>query len=123
MLTVDPPIPSDKESPSPPREPTFVVYKGKGGLIPGVNPRSNRSMNDAADEADICESAETGLSRHLCQAHGENPRKEFDSELATAMDALGGNSMFTREHVRNATIIWPDVDLIDAQDNEKPAFD
>jgi hypothetical protein len=123
MLPVDPPIPSNEESPSPPREPTFVVYKGKGGLIPGVNPRSNRSMNDAADEADICESAETGLSRDLCQAHGENPKKDFDSELATAMDALGGNSMFTPEQVRSAKIIWPDVDLIHTQDNEKPTLD
>lgn len=28
------------------------VYRGKGGLVKGVNPRSNRSMLDAADNTD-----------------------------------------------------------------------
>ena len=26
------------------------VFKGRGGLVAGVNPASNRSMNDAADD-------------------------------------------------------------------------
>ena len=26
------------------------VFRGKGGLVPGVNPRSNRSMLEAADD-------------------------------------------------------------------------
>ncbi len=27
------------------------VYRGKGGLVKGIDPRSNRSMLDAADDA------------------------------------------------------------------------
>ena len=30
---------------------TLPVYRGKGGLVKGVDPRSNRSMLDAADDA------------------------------------------------------------------------
>lgn len=31
--------------------PRVAVYAGRGGLVPGVDPRSNRSLNDAADDA------------------------------------------------------------------------
>jgi hypothetical protein len=34
----------------PPRMPTLAVYRGKGGVIPGVDPLSNRSLLDAADD-------------------------------------------------------------------------
>jgi hypothetical protein len=27
------------------------VYDGRGGLVPGVDPKSNRSLNDLADDA------------------------------------------------------------------------
>ena len=30
---------------------SLPVYRGKGGLAPGIDPRSNRSMLDAADDA------------------------------------------------------------------------
>lgn len=29
------------------------IYHGKGGLMPGIDPTSNRSMSDAVDEEDI----------------------------------------------------------------------
>jgi hypothetical protein len=29
--------------------PTLAIYKGKGGVIPGVDSLSNRSLQDAAD--------------------------------------------------------------------------
>ena len=40
----------------PPRAPrskrhVLPVYRGKGGLLKGIDPRSNRSMLDAADDA------------------------------------------------------------------------
>jgi hypothetical protein len=31
------------------RAPVIKVYRGKGGLLPGIDPTSNRSMLDAAD--------------------------------------------------------------------------
>ena len=31
------------------RIPVIKVYRGKGGLLPGIDPTSNRSMLDAAD--------------------------------------------------------------------------
>lgn len=31
--------------------PTLPVFQGKGGLVSGVNPLSNRSMFDAVDDA------------------------------------------------------------------------
>ena len=31
-------------------EPKIAVYEGRGGLGPGVDPLSNRSMEDAADD-------------------------------------------------------------------------
>ena len=34
------------------RLPSIPVYRGKGGVLPGINPLSNKSMFDAAD-ADI----------------------------------------------------------------------
>ena len=40
--------------PRPPRESrkqALPVYRGKGGLVKGIDPRSNRSMLDAADDA------------------------------------------------------------------------
>jgi hypothetical protein len=30
--------------------PRLPVYRGKGGLVPGVNPLSNRALLDAADD-------------------------------------------------------------------------
>jgi hypothetical protein len=30
---------------------TLPIYRGKGGLVKGIDPRSNRSMLDAADDA------------------------------------------------------------------------
>ena len=35
--------------------PPLPVFKGKGGLRPGVDPLRNASMLDAADEADLVE--------------------------------------------------------------------
>jgi hypothetical protein len=34
---------------TPRRPPVIKVYRGKGGLLPGIDPTSNRSMLDAAD--------------------------------------------------------------------------
>ena len=34
---------------TPRRAPVIKVYRGKGGLLPGIDPTSNRSMLDAAD--------------------------------------------------------------------------
>lgn len=34
---------------APRRLPAIKVYRGKGGLLPGIDPTSNRSMLDAAD--------------------------------------------------------------------------
>ncbi len=31
--------------------PRIAVYAGRGGLVRGVDPQSNRSLNDAADDA------------------------------------------------------------------------
>lgn len=31
------------------RAPVIKVYRGKGGLLPGIDPTSNKSMLDAAD--------------------------------------------------------------------------
>lgn len=31
------------------RAPVIKVYQGRGGLLPGIDPTSNRSMLDAAD--------------------------------------------------------------------------
>ena len=31
-------------------EPDIAVYAGSGGLVPGVDPLSNRSLEDAADD-------------------------------------------------------------------------
>jgi hypothetical protein len=31
--------------------PRVAVYAGRGGLVPGVDSRSNRSLNDSADDA------------------------------------------------------------------------
>jgi hypothetical protein len=32
------------------RTPVLAIYKGKGGLLPGVNPLSNKAMLDRLDE-------------------------------------------------------------------------
>ena len=41
-------------------EPEIAVYEGRGGLVPGVDPLSNRSLENAADDAQI-------TARALCQ--------------------------------------------------------
>ena len=41
-------------------EPEIAVYEGRGGLVPGVDPLSNRSLADVADDAQI-------TARALCQ--------------------------------------------------------
>ena len=32
------------------KSPALPVYRGKGGLLPGIDPTSNRSLFDAADD-------------------------------------------------------------------------
>lgn len=32
------------------KQPRLPVYRGKGGLLPGIDPTSNRSLLDAADD-------------------------------------------------------------------------
>jgi hypothetical protein len=32
------------------KAPSLPIYRGKGGLLPGIDPTSNRSLFDAADD-------------------------------------------------------------------------